>query len=134
MRSLEKLADCLNAGLEVCGSGVVWESGGGGGRRREFWYPEAFVASIWLRIPEPSKGAPTNSSEDDSSRPRGCGFECRFTPFDPGGGGCSSFVARMGEGPPARRSSEELEELYAAKLGEVMVRTCPEAALLCERG
>jgi hypothetical protein len=46
LRSFEKLADCLNAGLVVCGIGVVWERGGGGGRLSEFWYPDAFVASI----------------------------------------------------------------------------------------
>lgn len=34
--TVEKLADCLNGGLTILGSGEVCDRGGGAGRRREF--------------------------------------------------------------------------------------------------
>lgn len=73
-----------------------------------------------------------NSAEDFSSRACGGGFEDRFPPFC-AEGALNSLAGRIGEGAVIWRSREELEELYAAGLGEVMVRTWPEV-LLCDRG
>ena len=95
----EKLEDDFSCGLISRGSGLVCESGGGGGLRREFWYPEAFVESIWLRIPDPSKGAPMKSSRPLSfSAPRPAGVLLNSDP------------ARTGDGADICRSSEELED------------------------
>ena len=88
------------------------------------------MESIWFRMPVPSNGAPTNSSEVCSLNERvNVGFENRFTPPCPGGPP-NSDPARVGEGPPATcRSREELDDAYAAALGEVAVRTWPDERL-----
>jgi hypothetical protein len=107
------------------GSGLVCDSGEGGGRRSEFWNPDALVESIWFKMLEPSKGAPMNSSDVFSLNDR-VGFENRFPPLCPGGA-LNSEPARIGDGPLGTwRSSEELDDAYAAGFGEVPVRTCPE--------